>query len=200
MLGFGLVFLTLGAAVSLRRPRWLLVTVIVVVVVQLAGSVPFLVSNLAHPESPLSFVMEAFGLLAGLTAVVGAVGALRGVGPRVRRPMAVGAVGLAGVALLGSLVAAAGVEHDLAQPGDTLLEVDRSQYPERVDLPAGPTTLRVDNRDPIRHTLVVEGTDVHVELPASTAVRMDTDLEAGTYRYYCDVPGHESMEGELAVR
>ena len=36
-------------------------------------------------------------------------------------------------------------------------------------------------------------------VPVSTDVRIPADLAPGTYRYYCDIAGHESMEGTLVV-
>jgi plastocyanin len=191
--------LALGAALLRRRRRWLLVTVVVLAVVQLASSMPFIVSNLAHPESPLSFLVEAFSVLATLSAAIGAVAALRGATPGSRRPIAVGAGVLAAVAVVVSLVAATGVGSDAMQVGDVVIEAEMAHFPDRVEVPAGAAIL-ADNLDPVRHTFVVDGTDVHVEMPASTAVRFEADLAPGTYRYFCDVPGHERMEGELDVR
>jgi plastocyanin len=194
-----LVVIALGTALLRRRRRWLLVTVVVLAVVQLAGSMPFIVSNIAHPESPLSFLVEAFSVLATLSAALGAVAGLRGATPGSRRPIAIGAGGLAAVAVVVASVAAAGVGSDAMQVGDVVIEAEMAHFPERVEVPAGAAIL-ADNLDPVRHTLVVDGTDVHVEMPASTAVRFEADLAPGTYRYFCDVPGHERMEGELDVR
>jgi plastocyanin len=195
----GLIVLALGAALLRRRRRWLLITVVVLAVVQLAGSMPFIVSNLAHPESPMSFLVEAFTVLATLSAGVGAVLGLRGATAGSRRPIAVGAGGLAAVAVVVSLFAASGVDSDAMQVGDVVIEAEMAHFPDRVEVPAGAAIL-ADNLDPVRHTFVVDGTDVHVELPASAAVRFEADLAPGTYRYFCDVPGHERMEGELDVR
>ncbi|WP_052664252.1 cupredoxin domain-containing protein [Nitriliruptor alkaliphilus] len=187
-----------GTALLRRRRRWLLITVIVVAVLQLAGSMPFIVSNLAHPESPLSFIVEAFTVLATLSAALGAAAGLRGAATGSRRPIAVGAGGLALIAVVVSLFAASGVGSDTMQVGDVTIEAEMAHFPEHVEVPVG-AAIYADNRDPVRHTLVIEGTDVHVEMPASTAVRVEADLAPGTYRYFCDVPGHERMEGQLDV-
>jgi plastocyanin len=195
----GVVVIALGAALLRRQRRWLLITVIVVAVLQLAGSMPFIVSNLSHPESPLSFLMEAFSVLATLSAGLGAAAGLRGAAPGARRPIALGAGGLAVIAVVVSLFAAAGIGSDAMQPGDVTIEAEMAYFPERVEVPAG-AAIYADNLDPVRHTFVVEGTDIHVEMPASTGVRFELDLAPGTYRYLCDVPGHERMEGQLDVR
>jgi plastocyanin len=198
LLAFGLIFLVLGVAVARRRSRWLLVTVIVLVLLQLVGSTPFILSNIVHPASTLSFLVEAFSVIAGLTAVAGAVAALRGVDePGGRRPIAAVASGLALTAVIVSVVAAAGEEADVRREGDVPVQAVKVQFPEQVAVPAGGATLWVENQDRVRHTLVVEDAGIHVELPATTAVRVEADLEAGTHRFFCDVPGHESMEGRL---
>ena len=197
---FAVVFLGVGVVVARRRSRWLLVGVIVLSLVYLVGSTPFFIANLAHPESPASFLAEAFVGLALLTALIGAVAGLRGAQPGSRRPIAVGAGGLAAVAVVVSIVASSGVEADLRQPGDVAVEAVRSTYPAALELQAGESVLWVDNQDPFHHTLVIEGTDVRETLPGSTAVRMTVDLTPGTFRYFCDVPGHESMEGQIVVR
>ena len=55
------------------------------------------------------------------------------------------------------------------------------------------------NEDPIRHTFVIEELEVSLELPANTARRVDFDAASGTYRFFCDVPGHDDMVGVLTV-
>ena len=56
------------------------------------------------------------------------------------------------------------------------------------------------NRDQIRHTFVIEGTNVRLEVPASKERRVQVELAAGEYRFLCDVVGHERMEGVLTVQ
>jgi plastocyanin len=196
---FAALYLGLGIAIGVRRSRWLLGAIIVLSLVYLVGSIPFFVVNLAHPESPASFLSEAFVVVALLSTVIGAIAGWRGARPGSRRPVAIGAAAAVGLAVVVTLVASSGVESDVAQPADVPVESVRSTFPERLEVPAGEAVLWVDNQDPFHHTLVIEGTDVHVALPGSTAVRVPVDLSPGTYRYFCDVPGHERMEGEIVV-
>jgi plastocyanin len=194
----GLIYATLGMVVLRRRPRWLLVSVAALLVLHLATSIPFFAAALAHPETPASFIPDA---LIGIVAVATIAGAILGLrGATSRRAITVVAAALALVAIGVSLVAAGGVESAVQQPGDVVVEAAGAQFPAQLQVPANGAGLWVDNQDPFRHTIVVEGTDLHAELPGSTAVRVETDLAPGTYRYFCDVPGHERMEGELVAR
>lgn len=196
---FAVLFGGVGAALWRRRTRWLLVVAGVLALVYLGAALPIFIAHLAHPETPAAFVTDAFLVIGLVTVVLGVIGGLRGAGPGQRRSVAAVAVGLAALAVAISVAAALNVDSDAQQPGDVAIEVTRWVFPDVVDLPAGGATLWVDNHDPFHHTIVVEGTDVHGFLPASTAVRIPVDLAPGTYRYLCDVPGHETMTGELRV-
>jgi plastocyanin len=197
---FGALTLVLGAATLRRRPRWLLVTDVVVATVYLVGSLPFMVANLAHPESPVSFLTEVFLLVAFLTVITGAVLRLRGAGDPARRSTVIGAAGVAGLATVVSLVAAVSLEAEAQRDGDVPLVTERSVFPADVEVPAGEAVLWIDNQDPFHHTFVIDDTDVRVVMAANSSVRVPVDLAPGSHRFWCDVPGHESMEGMLHVR
>jgi plastocyanin len=196
---FMLVYAAVGAALWRVRPRWLLVVAGLLATAYLVGAFPVFVEHLAHPESPVGFITDVV-LLAGLvTVILGVIGGLRGASPSSRYPIAIAAGGLATLASIASVVAAMAVDGDVRQPDDLTVEVVDWVFPD-LTIPASDTVLWVDNRDPFHHTFVVEGTDVHEVLPASTAVRIPLDLPPGTYLYLCDVPGHEDMRGELEIR
>ncbi len=197
--GFAAVTAAVGAVLLRRRPRWLLGLAAAVAVLYLGGSVPFIAANLAHPESPVSFLAEVFVVLAFLTTIVGVVLRWRDAADTARRRTVAGAVGIGLLATVVSLVAVANVDTAARQDGDVALVTDRSVFPDQVEAPAG-GVLWVDNRDPFHHTFVIDDTDVHEVLAANSAVRIPIDLDPGSYRYWCDVPGHESMEGTLHVR
>lgn len=76
--------------------------------------------------------------------------------------------------------------------------------PPRLTAPAGAFDIRVDCDLDLGHELAIEG--VQGEEPIATCEPAGTgsgsvELEAGTYTFYCAVPGHreEGMEGELVV-
>lgn len=73
-------------------------------------------------------------------------------------------------------------------------------YPEVLTASTGLIGFHVTNKDQIRHTFVIVGTDVLLEVPASKERRVEVELTAGEYRFFCDVPGHGRMDGVLTVR
>lgn len=197
---FGALTLVLGGVTLRRRPRPLLIVDALVAVLYLAGGASFMAANLAHPESPGSFLSEVFILLGFLTVIVGVVLRLRGAGGRARRLVVTGVLVSAGVATVASFIAAAGVDAEARQDGDVAIVSDRSTFPEEVEVPAEGAVLWLDNRDPFHHTFVIDDTDVHVVMAGNSSVRVPIDLPPDSYRFWCDVPGHESMEGTLHVR
>jgi plastocyanin len=69
--------------------------------------------------------------------------------------------------------------------------------------PAGALEVDLVERGSQAHSFVVDGVD-DFKLEVSGGSRNDAgtvELEAGTYTYYCDVPGHrgQGMEGRLVV-
>jgi len=66
---------------------------------------------------------------------------------------------------------------------------------------AGPVRVTLRNRSAVAHDVHLFGGGVDAATPmiqegsASVAVA----LEPGTYRYVCEVPGHDSMTGTLTV-
>lgn len=197
---FGVITLVLGGVLLRKRPRWLLVLAATVAVLYLGGGAPFMVANLAHPESPGSFLSEAFLLVAFLTVLAGVALRLWGSSHTARRGVVIAALAVAATATAGSLLTAATVDAEARQAGDVPIASERSVFPAHVELPAGEAVLWLDNRDAFHHTFVIDGADVHAVMPANSAVRVPIDLDPGTYRFWCDVPGHEAMEGVLDVR
>jgi plastocyanin len=197
---FGTLTAVLGGMTLRRRPRWLLIVDAMVAVLYVAGSAPFMAANLTHPESPGSFLAEVFVLVAFMSVLTGVVLRLRGLGAPARQRAVVWAVAVAVVATVVSLVAAATVDAEARQDGDIAIASDRSAFPSEVEMPAGDAMLWLDNRDPFHHTFLIDDTDIRAVMPANSSVRVPVDLASGSYRFWCDVPGHDSMVGMLHVR
>ena len=135
-----------------------------------------------------------------LATVVAAVGALRRWSARPRRAIGYGTLGMVVALSAVSVVAALSLEDDLAADGDLRFVAEDVEFaPDTLATDRGTLGVFIDNDDPIRHTFVIEELDVKVELPAGTARRVEFDAPPGTYRFICDVPGHEDMAGVLTV-
>jgi plastocyanin len=71
--------------------------------------------------------------------------------------------------------------------------------------PAGPTTVEFDNPSTTPHNVYIEDESGEIvaesETVTETSTTTDAELEAGTYTYFCDIPGHREggMEGTLTV-
>lgn len=82
------------------------------------------------------------------------------------------------------------------------VDIDWEDAPD--ELPAGETNLVLDNQGEIEHTLAfegIEGGEPVVEAEPGETAEATTQLEPGTYTYYCTVGNHREagMEGTLEV-
>jgi len=159
---------------------------------------PFSLPNLAAPASPITFV-HAATLVVRVAAVAGAVGAWRQASPTGARRLTVAAAGLLSAAVMFSAVAALLTPVATAQPDDVTVEVRGFAFlPRAVRVPSG-GTLYVNNADLTLHTFSVENTVLSQALPERRSARLRVDLERGTYRIFCSVPGHDAMTAALVV-
>lgn len=96
---------------------------------------------------------------------------------------------------------AGGATIDLSSPADGSFAYDQTE----LTAAAGPVTINYDNPAPLSHDVVVEdeeGTIIgKTDLVSGDSTSTTVDLQAGTYTYFCDVPGHRGggMEGTLTV-
>jgi uncharacterized cupredoxin-like copper-binding protein len=108
-----------------------------------------------------------------------------------------------------SLLAACGGGGDApasSEPASGSLELEAGDLyfePDNVRATAGEISITLVNTGAVEHDLLIEEVGdvnvVHVD-PGETATGTIT-LEAGTYTFYCDIPGHRAagMEGTLTV-
>jgi len=95
----------------------------------------------------------------------------------------------------------AGATIALASPADGSFAYDQTE----LTAAAGPVTIDYDNPAPLSHDVVIEdeqGTEIgKTDLISQGTTSTKVDLQAGTYTYFCDVPGHREggMEGTLTV-
>jgi plastocyanin len=96
-----------------------------------------------------------------------------------------------------------GDEAAVAPDGTVLIEAGDLYFdPEEVSAEAGTVEFSLVNVGAVEHDLVIEeagDAEVARAEPGET-VTGSIDLEAGTYTYYCSIPGHRAaMEGTLEV-
>lgn len=195
----GVVLSLVGLALLRRWPRKAIVMLAVVSALVVVSSAPFALPHLAHPESAVDFVHSSIHLGGRLVAIAAAIGALRAASPATARRFGALAAVLLGATVLLGAIATSLTSRDDAAPGDVTVAVGDFAFPPNVRVPTGATVF-VDNDDLNRHTFTVADTDLSHELPGGAGVRFRVDLPPGTYRLFCSVPGHESMEAELIVR
>jgi len=68
--------------------------------------------------------------------------------------------------------------------------------------PAGSVELVMPNPSPVQHNIAIKGGDAGEVVGTGGESRVQADLKAGKYEYYCSVPGHEAggMKGTLTVK
>ncbi|MBI2168013.1 MAG: multicopper oxidase domain-containing protein [Actinobacteria bacterium] len=93
-----------------------------------------------------------------------------------------------------------------AGPSETTLDATLSEFkiePSELEAPAGHVMIKVANEGAVPHTLAGErGDPVTSELAGGESATLDLgELEPGTYKLFCDVPGHEAagMKASLKV-
>jgi len=90
---------------------------------------------------------------------------------------------------------------ELAALKDGTLKFDKST----LSAPAGKVTLTMANPSPLPHSIAIEGNGVDAKgkvVSTGGSSTVSADVKAGSYTYYCTVPGHRSagMEGTLTVK
>src|SRR6476469_7426084 len=68
--------------------------------------------------------------------------------------------------------------------------------------PAGKLTVESVNKASITHNIVIDGKGKGAEVQGGGTSKFSADFKAGTYTYYCSLPGHRAagMEGKLTVK
>ena len=91
---------------------------------------------------------------------------------------------------------------DISTPSGSTLAFDQ----KTVSAKAGSVTVNFDNKQPLQHDVAVADSSGKVlgqtNLVSSGTANATVNLQAGTYTFYCTVPGHRDagMEGTLTVK
>lgn len=196
-------FLSIGLVVLGKRRRAGAAVLGIVSVAHLATSAPFLAEGLIHPESFWDFWLGWSTVLAAALGVVSAAPVWRQEddGSGWARAVSFGVATLiVGFGVVGGAATRA-YKSDAAQSGDIALAARNVEFePATLRADRGEVLIFVDNEDFFRHTFSIDALEVDFELPGRKAARVVFSAEPGTYEFYCAVPGHEDMRGELVVR
>ena len=188
------------AALARWQGRRIYFAVGALVVLLLIGNLPYVVPDLGHPETFATFVTTVVAVLASVVAI-GATAAAAMVPDDARaRTASMLVAALLVVTAVGSAAASMAAGDVVARPGDLRVTAQGVAYPAAVEARAGTVAFLVENRDPVRHTFVIDGRPVQQELPAGRSRRVEVALAAGTYQFRCDVLGHERMQGTITVK
>lgn len=87
--------------------------------------------------------------------------------------------------------------------GVTIVTTEFAFSPADFSVPADTATdIVLDNgKGVVEHDITVEELDLHIHADAGATTTQSVTLPAGTYTFYCSVPGHRAggMEGTLTV-
>jgi plastocyanin len=93
-----------------------------------------------------------------------------------------------------------------ATPAPAAIEIVTTEFaydPDDLEVPAGETVaIRLVNKGVVEHDLTIDALAVTIKVPiAGTADGTLPALEAGTYDFYCSIPGHKEngMVGTLVA-
>ena len=109
------------------------------------------------------------------------------------------------IIVLSGLGTAAALLMRPAVPGQTegiLLKSHNMAYSStRLQVQSGEHTITLDNADFIPHTFTIDALGINLTVPARGKDQLTFTAPAGTYTFYCDIPGHPEagMVGNLVV-
>ena len=89
--------------------------------------------------------------------------------------------------------------------GGTTLSVQGKEFefiPDTLSAPADTeVTVELENTGTIEHDFTIDEANLKIATPATETATGTFNLPAGTYAFYCSVPGHRDsgMEGTLTV-
>lgn len=194
----GLVFLGFGVLLRNGRPRLAFASGMIALLLAASFAMP-LVDALTDLASLEAFALNSFLTLTVFVSFSAGIGAIRRGSGRLVGPVVGSAVGLFVAGFAVSAVVAAGVEPADPLAGDAKVVAESMSYkPEQLVIAAG-SGIWMENRDGLRHTFTVEGTNLDLNVPGNSSGRTDVDLGPGTYQVICGVPGHEAMSLELTI-
>lgn len=91
-----------------------------------------------------------------------------------------------------------------ATAAGVVLTVTGAEYaftPPTLTASPGKTTIRFTNKGVVEHDFVIDALHVKVLAKPGKTAEATVTLKAGTYKFYCTIPGHlqSGMQGKLTV-
>lgn len=192
-----------GAFLLGRAPKAAAILLLIVFVLFVFLSAPFVIPTLTVPASGGEFILNVASVVAALVGIVAAIAVLRRRdAAQSRAPRTLGMAGLAVtlLALVIGVVAAVTYEGATAEEGDIILVAEDIEFDqESLDAESGTVGVFVDNKDSTLHTFTIDELDVDLAIPAGSTDRVEFDAEPGSYTFYC-IPHEEEMEGTLEIQ
>ncbi|MCO5222620.1 MAG: cupredoxin domain-containing protein [Thermomicrobiales bacterium] len=83
----------------------------------------------------------------------------------------------------------------------TVVSHDIYFEPTEVHVAAGTVKFILPNEGAAEHDFSIDELGIQVNIPAGTTQELEVDIPAGTYEFYCAIPGHKDagMMGTLVV-
>ena len=98
---------------------------------------------------------------------------------------------------------APGERPGIRPPVIKLEAVDIAFKPTELTIKANtPTTIEITNTGAAEHDFSIDELGIAVNLPPGATETVEINAPAGTYQYYCNIPGHKEagMVGTLTVQ
>jgi plastocyanin len=103
---------------------------------------------------------------------------------------------------LGVAAAAGWGKEQTRGPGDMDLRIRNTAYSTtQINTPSHQVTLYVTNDDLFWHTVTIDRLGIDLKLPVGSHRRITISAPAGTYTFYCRIPGHvqAGMKGTITI-
>ena len=191
---------------------WSLAQILLVVSAGLAAAVAFglalyvlVIASLVAARRRISSRVLAVSLALGMLAIVSAGAIANAAGPRpLEHEGEAVAEGGDPAESAGGAGGGGGGEDTIPEDAAVFVAVDIDYSDAPDSLPAGETTVAIDNTGNIVHNVVFEslGDEPIVEATGGEIATSTLTLESGEYTYYCSIVGHREagMEGTLTVQ
>lgn len=201
-----IAFLSAGVAALVRlRPRRPALLIAFLLFANVAfWMVTASISNLGTREAVVVILIP---LALAITSIAGLIAALIAfVAPKApatpRSPAGLAGLAVVAFVLIAGVAAARSNAEQARQPGDIALRMHNTAYSiTSIATPSG-SDLYIANDDLFWHTVTIDKLGIDLKVPVGSHRRIRLDAPAGTYTFYCRIPGHAQagMKGTVTLQ